>query len=311
MTHIFPILIVPLMIALTLLSVVSLLRRMYKVSIVSIVIAFILNIITESIPCNIHSCSYDYDFRLMTFNIHEIGLDPYMFFDSCARFTNVITAIDADVVCLQEFYPWDKSSFDSILHDHYPYRADYKMDSFENLNAIYSRYPIVNVGSVNTKELHAQTLTAHIQSPNGVLTVCDCHLESNGYDEHEGSTIFDIGYMLDKIGDGGSSREKQSLAVRRWIDSCMLTNSNIIVCGDMNDFSGSKTLKNIQGRGDMKNAWWERGSWLGVTYRGRWYMPFRLDHILYSDGLECTSVKVVNQNFSDHDPVVADFKFVK
>ena len=79
----------------------------------------------------------------------------------------------------------------------------------------------------------------------------------------------------------------------------------VIVMGDMNDFSCSSPMDSLKAVG-MKNAWWEGGNGYGATFHDGW-MRLRIDHILYSDELKLQSIKVIETNLSDHNPVVAGF----
>ena len=83
----------------------------------------------------------------------------------------------------------------------------------------------------------------------------------------------------------------------------------VIVCGDMNDVSGSKTLRMLQSTG-LKNAWWEKGRGFGFTYHGHHFMNFRIDHILHTEDIKVKSIKKIDQHYSDHDPVIANFAWM-
>lgn len=80
-----------------------------------------------------------------------------------------------------------------------------------------------------------------------------------------------------------------------------------IVMGDFNDVPGSPTL-NILERAGLKDAWWEGGCGYGATIHHP--LPYRIDHILHNDGLKLKSIKkIVTQDLSDHDALVARFVF--
>ena len=85
----------------------------------------------------------------------------------------------------------------------------------------------------------------------------------------------------------------------------------VIVCGDLNDFGGTPTLRALQNHSKLKDAWWNGGLGYGATYHGHEFMYFRLDHILYNNELQLQKVRVAEQNFSDHDALVARFRFQK
>lgn len=81
-----------------------------------------------------------------------------------------------------------------------------------------------------------------------------------------------------------------------------------IVIGDLNDISGSYTLRKIESAG-MFDSWWKGRFGCGCTYH-KGGMYFRLDHILYSrDQFDMCDIKIPYSNVSDHYPIVVDLKF--
>ena len=85
------------------------------------------------------------------------------------------------------------------------------------------------------------------------------------------------------------------------------TKKPIIVLGDMNDVGGSKTIRLIKSSG-LKDAWWEGGFGYGATIHKP--LPYRIDHIFYSNELKLNRVKVVSsEGLSDHDAVFAEFSY--
>lgn len=80
-----------------------------------------------------------------------------------------------------------------------------------------------------------------------------------------------------------------------------------IIMGDFNDVSGSKPLNILEDAG-FKDAWWDGGFGYGATIHHP--LPFRIDHIMYNDGVELVEIKKVDSNgLSDHDALVATFFF--
>jgi endonuclease/exonuclease/phosphatase (EEP) superfamily protein YafD len=92
------------------------------------------------------------------------------------------------------------------------------------------------------------------------------------------------------------------MQVREQLDKCPYPG---IICGDFNDVPNSYTYYNI--RGDWQDAFLKKGFGIGRTYVN--ISPtLRIDYILASpdlDILQCT--RFIN-SYSDHHPVIADFK---
>ena len=85
--------------------------------------------------------------------------------------------------------------------------------------------------------------------------------------------------------------------------------------GDMNDISGSYTLRRIeaaellrQGSAELADAWWKGGFGYGTTYHDPG-LRLRLDHILYDeDRLTLSDIKVIDTDASDHNALVDGFR---
>lgn len=275
-------------------------------------ICLLLNTWGEVFSYNIKSLfSYkkqETDFKIMTFNIHGHAED---FGDRVGYIAQLINNKEANVVTLNEFPINDKKNsdiIDSMLNKKYPYSY---VDTYRwNDNAIYSQYPIIKyntIGKILSRKLAYVTLEINGRS----VRIINCHLSSNNYIDSQ--TKIEVDSMKSNLEWKRyiSSIEKGYKQRRSEVDS-IYTNlsgetSRLIILGDFNDIGGSYSLRKLKRLG-MSDAWWKKGFGFGGTriVRG---MPFRLDHILFGNGLELKDVKVVESgNLSDHKPVEAIFK---
>ncbi len=78
--------------------------------------------------------------------------------------------------------------------------------------------------------------------------------------------------------------------------------------GDVNSVPGSNARRILRRGGLLKNAWWEKGSGLGLTFHAHKVMHYRLDHVLHTSDLEIKNIRVVDVDYSDHKPIVAEFQ---
>ena len=88
--------------------------------------------------------------------------------------------------------------------------------------------------------------------------------------------------------------------------------------GDFNDLSGARCVRTIQNcrshnihpdhRDRLNDAWWRGGRGFGFTFVEQ-KLRLRLDHILYSKEFDLQAVRVDTVSYSDHRPLIADFKF--
>lgn len=83
------------------------------------------------------------------------------------------------------------------------------------------------------------------------------------------------------------------------------TRTRHIVLGDFNDTPMSYSYRKMA-KG-LKDAFSEKGSGYSATFRGFLRM-LRIDYMLYSKGLEALSYEVPEVDFSDHYPVLVQFR---
>lgn len=316
-----------------LLGLVFLLFRRWKVGAILWIIVIGLNVYTEAVPVNLFSANEEGELKVMCYNIDGFR-EPFKkdtaFVDNMAQ---MILKEDPDVLVLEEFINGYCGRLDSLLRNNYSFS---EVLSKGTPNAVYSKYPlsdkmelfldsasIMNEGleraakldSNRTTESERLVLGVTINKRKQKLRVIACHLASNQYDITrrkmpeterwwEGIPKYRLSFQ-----SGSLARETEIQYTQKEIEKYKKQGMPVIVCGDMNDVSGSKTLRMLQSTG-LKNAWWEKGHGFGFTYHGHHFMNFRIDHILHTEDIEVKSIKKIDQHFSDHDPVIASFDWM-
>lgn len=240
-----------------------------------------------------------------------------------------------DIICFQELSFTNSKKIKSQLDRIYgPCPELYGRDVEVHRYKFYSHFTMRNFrryhceGTIDTsdfdslelkeydtmrKQMDVMSAEFEVQ-PSKWITIFSGHLRSSAYstarrsmskDSHwwEGIPLYYRNYKV-----GKRIREYQARNVRKFIDKARAEGKTVIVAGDLNDWCGSTTLNTLMGDGEnaLKDAWWEGGNGFGFTYHG-WHLRLRLDHILYSGGLELKNVKVIDSDLSDHRPLVADF----
>ncbi len=316
-----------------LLGLVFLLFRRWKVGAILWIIVIGLNVYTEAVPVNLFSANEEGELKVMCYNIdgfRELFKKDTAFVDSMAQ---MILKEDPDVLVMEEFIKGYCKRLDSLLRINYSFS---EVLSKGTPNAMYSKYPlsdkmelfldsasIMNEGleqaakldSNRTTESERLVLGVTINKRKQKLRVIACHLASNQYDITrrkmpeterwwEGIPKYRLSFQ-----SGSLARETEIQYTQKEIEKYKKQGMPVIVCGDMNDVSGSKTLRMLQSTG-LKNAWWEKGRGFGFTYHGHHFMNFRIDHILHTEDIEVKSIKKIDQHFSDHDPVIASFDWM-
>ena len=331
MAYSWIILFVPVICLSLLASVACFLFKKWKVGASLLIVGLVLNWLTESIPLNLFSPSKSGEsFSVLTYNLHDPGgwladhrKDP-------TELRDFILGTDADIVVLEECDRDSAKVLIDMLSESYEYHHD-MIPSFRN--AIFSRYPLDSFSDVllykdgglldehpdladiegvrpHFSYSHRLLFTVNARIAGRRINVIGCHFPSNGFNQMlKNAKESGFSAAADHLISAGAQREIEAYCVRKVLDSCMLAKEPVIVCGDLNDFSGSKTLRILQKDGALKDCWWERGWGLGFTFHSHGWMHFRLDHILHTEGLKCTSVKVLKQDISDHDALMATFEF--
>lgn len=216
-----------------------------------------------------------------------------------------ILSQDADVVFVTEYSREAKPEIDSLLSKVYQYKGG--LQDWQMLGEVYSSVPIDSCRCVEG-EGNGHLFRFEIQYRNLCLPIFCLHLQSNNILNGEQ-------FYPDSIqGRGGVSHylENYRLASEIRAGQAVLvvsdmTDSPCIVIGDMNDVAGSPALDVFEKAG-LKDAWWKGGFGYGATIHKP--LPYRIDHIMYSDGLRLKGIKKVDANgLPDHDALVAEFEF--
>lgn len=244
----------------------------------------------------------------MTWNVHcPEGTDSI----KQRRIAELILEADADFVQLNEYYQDSCSVTDSILKTRYPYTEEYQSHK-KNGDIYYSKRKMSNSGHVFIPIYGKaiQTIKATIAVGKDSVEVFGLHMYSNRYN------VDTLELKVDFTDDKPLSyqRYKEAKVLRcfqaHWTKVSVIESKHpVIVMGDMNDFNYSAPLDTFATCG-LKDSWWEGGLGYGATFHDGW-MRLRIDHILHSKELKLESIKVIETNLSDHNPVVAGFSLNK
>jgi endonuclease/exonuclease/phosphatase family metal-dependent hydrolase len=264
------------------------------------------------------------DLKLMTYNVMVFGL--YKWQDNVNIKSNILQVIDEeqpDVICLQEAY-WKNNSknfktVDSImliLDTKYVHRKS-MTQTIDGQNfgfATISKYPIVNTYSYKFENSFNGFIFTDILIDNDTVRVYNCHLQSIHFDESDYTLVEslkeaefnnEMKSLLKKYLKSYQKRASQADVVRASIDSCQYP---VFVCGDFNDLPVSYTYNKISS--GLKDAFTSHGNIPGGTLNA-FKIKQRIDFILYDAGFKCTDYKLIEKKYSDHYPVVGEFKLKK
>lgn len=263
--------------------------------------------------------------KLMTWNIFAFTDDEGIYPDGTNRTASAIIASGADVVCLQEIgyrieasMRLSEAQIDSI-NDIYPYYSHIPANP-DKMVGILSRYPLTDIAMRQPAEDWAGWQGALLQWQGHEILVVTVHLQSIGLNDEDrlvyhrmttGDSDLDLTgtarFFYDKLSKAFRLRSAQAKLLAAQIDS--LGYKNIIVTGDFNDIEDCYAQRVLSRRCGLHSAFQRTCTGPRVTYHKQNFY-FNIDHILYSDSLECLGMAVDDTlHSSDHYSQTALFRF--
>ena len=285
--------------------IIAVLKKHFWIAGGLVVVGFLLNCLFEcfafSLMSNNEMCG-NRTVRVMAWNIDGSEYDSL----KVSKIADVIHKYNPDVVFLSEDFDKTGIYLDSLLKKNYPYSSNMVCSGHQ----FYSNYMLDSIRVVDV-EGYDNPLRIHVSvMVNGQsFDIYGCHLASNNYtasqvDFHldQVNDHHDAKQYLKNVRDASRLREMEAQAIMK-----DLTDRATIIMGDFNDVSGSPVLRTFQAAG-FQDAWWKCGLGYGATIH--YPLPYRIDHIMYNDGLRLKSIKKIDaKGLSDHDALVAEFYF--
>jgi len=272
-------------------------------------------------------------FSIMSFNVDSNVEDTFTL-EKQQTLLSFIEQYRPSLICFQELSFDNLKSIKPRLDSIYgPCKQLTGDDQFWRMR-FYSSFPMREyhrnycVGDIDTSGMNAEEIDEYeglkrqmpVMSadfevePGKWVTVHSCHLRSSAYSTarrsmaNNSSWINGIPLYIHNYRIGKRLRDYEAKNVHRITKQSVDKGNPVIVVGDLNDWSGSRCMRSLQGLGKykLKDAWWENGRGFGFTYFG-WKLRLRIDHILYSDGIIVKKVSVLDSDLSDHKPLMATF----
>ena len=243
-----------------------------------------------------------------------------------------IKKMNPDVLCMQEFLEsnnpreFDENIpyfTDTLKYPYHFFARDHRRwdGVYEHGVIIFSKYPVLDTLRIRYSgpdSLRAAESLIHTDiDVNGRrIRVFATHLQSLRFDGNDYSTIKNITHgeeasvnkskgIFKKFEQAYFLRSKQAELVRREMDESPYPK---ILCGDFNDVPNSFTYFKV--KGDCNDAFLKSGFGIGRSYASL-SPTLRIDFILADKKLEVLQFKKTKLIYSDHYPLVADFKMSK
>ncbi|GBF19549.1 MULTISPECIES: endonuclease/exonuclease/phosphatase family protein [Arenibacter] len=236
-------------------------------------------------------------YNVRGFNKYDLLNDP----SAEGRIMEFISSEAPDILCIQEF----SRIKDRQLKKMYPFKfiTDYRSNEGKSTQAIYSKFVIINSGSMDFPNSGNNALYADIVVNKDTIRVYNLHLESHRIIPSVRRLSNEPkGRLLKRLSKSFAKQGEQAQLVEKDIEA---TPYKKIVCGDFNNTQFSNVYKVI--KGDMQDSFTEQGTGYGRTFNFRYY-PVRIDFILADEAFEIMAHKNFDIKLSDHFPVMASIK---
>jgi len=246
-------------------------------------------------------------FKILTYNVGQMRLsrDGTESEANTGRIAVFLEQEQPGIVCLQEFSARDGAAYDSFA-DGFPFRHQYFFGSRRLIgNAVLSRYPIVDKGSIVFEVSHNMCIWADIEVPGGIVRVYNCHLQSPTISftslirrmAVKGALASEVREVHEKL---RVSNRQRALQVEEILAHASQCDYPVVICGDFNDTPVSHTYYRLhKGR---KDSFAEAGKGFGASYSYLWPL-LRIDYILLPKEFTAFRNEIKREKYSDHFPV--------
>ncbi len=235
------------------------------------------------------------DIKVMSYNVKMFNYYQWNEDDSLAMKTyDFIKQKNPDILILQEFYDDNQSTLS------YPHKF-VKMKSKTNKFglAIYSKFPIINSGSLDFEFSANNTIFCDILIEKDTVRVYNVHLESLKVNPNKENFGEENSEKL--VGRLASTFKKQAKQVAIFKKHEENWKGKKIISGDFNNTAFSWVYHEI--KGDKNDSFEEAGKGFGKTFD--YTFPLRIDFIFPDSTFEVNNFKTFKVKFSDHYPIMA------
>lgn len=256
------------------------------------------------------------DLRIMQYNVHSfLGIGRYEDTFVQKEIMEVIESKHPDIINLEEFAKY-RVNRDSISNQikallktkYYYFNADKVFRKDSTGNAIFSKYPIVSTGLVGgNNNSNSKSIYVDVKYKGKTVRVYCVHLiavqikSKSKKKVLSGKALGNSSFVLGRLSGAFVMRSYQVDQIKKSFESCPYP---YIVTGDFNDTPISYAVNEL---GDgLKNAFIEKGSGFQTTYWSS--LPLQIDYILASKQFDVLNYQVLEEEISDHKPVISDLR---
>ncbi len=238
---------------------------------------------------------------LMSYNVHSFNRFEWIDSkDIPQTISKLVKEQNPDILCAQEYYNDVFTDFTQ-----YPYKyEDFNNDNGELALVVFSKYPIINKGSLHFKETVNNIIFSDIVVKKDTIRVYNLHLQSHKISSMTSQLAkADSQKLLKRIQVSFVKQQEQVDLLLAHMKSSPYKN---IVMGDFNNTAYSYVYNKVKSTG-FQDTFKEAGEGFGKTFEFDLF-PVRIDFILVPEDFEVLSCKTFDQHLSDHYPVFSKVK---
>ena len=232
------------------------------------------------------------NFNVRLFNVYnwieEKGIET--------KIVDFIKSENPDIVSFQEYHPHD-----NVDLSFYPYK--YEKLAGQRIKygqAIFSKYPIVNSGSIEFPNTANNAIYVDILKDVDTIRIYNVHLQSLRIDaKKEELTSENSERLLKRV---GATFKMQQSQTELFLEHKKRSPYKMIVCGDFNNTTNSYVYNKI--KGELVDAFESAGNGFGRTFDFK-YFPVRIDFILVDEAFQINNFQTFDESLSDHYPILA------
>lgn len=235
------------------------------------------------------------DIKIMSYNVRMFNEYKWTKTDSIKEKINALIEYKApDILCVQEY------AFNADLEKAFPYKfVNYKSNGNHFGHAIFSKYPILNKGSITFEKTANIILFTDIKVDKDTIRLYNVHLQSLGINPGKSHLDKkDVTRLRNRI---AKAFQRQQVQVEKLLAHQKEVNYPIIIAGDFNNTAFSWPYRKILN--GKKDAYVEAGQGFDKTFD--YAFPMRIDFILVDKNIEINHFKAYRDKFSDHYPIMA------
>ena len=241
-------------------------------------------------------------FGVMNFNVRLLNIYEQLAADEIPeKVSDFIKKEAPEIITFQEYAEVKNFNLN------YPYKYEKSNGEKHGYGlAIFSKFRIVNSGSLNFENSHNNAIFIDIVRSNDTIRIYNIHLESFGIKPDNVDLNLDEKRSRKLIYRLKQSFTKQQEQVEKFLEHSKSCPHKIIISGDFNNTAFSWAYRKL--KGDLNDSFIEAGEGFGKTYPFNNY-PLRIDFILSDKKFKVNQHKNFEIKLSDHEPVMARFSY--